>query len=105
MCDRVSLAKRTISEDINKYVSYYDDNLRKQLLIEKNIEDEMHNALATGQFVMYLQPKYDMKTITVVGSEALVRWIHPTKGFIAPNEFIPLFEKNGFVLNVDRYIW
>ena len=105
MCDRVSLAKRTISEDINKYVSYYDDNLRKQLLSEKNIEDEMHNALATGQFVMYLQPKYDMKTITVVGSEALVRWIHPTKGFIAPNEFIPLFEKNGFVLNVDRYIW
>jgi len=105
MCDRVGLAKRTIADDVNKYISYYDDNLRKQLLSEKNIEDEMHNALASGQFVMYLQPKYNMKTLKVVGSEALVRWIHPTKGFIPPGDFIPLFEKNGFVLNVDRYVW
>lgn len=105
MCDRVGLAKRTIADDVNKYISYYDDNLRKQLLIEKNIEDEMHNALASGQFLMYLQPKYDMKTMKVVGSEALVRWMHPTKGFMPPNDFIPLFEKNGFVLNIDRYIW
>ena len=105
MCDRVGLAKRTIADDVNKYISYYDDNLRKQLLTEKNIEDEMHTALAEGQFVMYLQPKYNMKTLKVVGSEALVRWIHPTKGFISPNDFIPLFEKNGFVLNVDRYMW
>lgn len=105
MCDRVGLAKRTIANDVNKYISYYDDNLRKQLLIEKNIEDEMHHALATGQFVMYLQPKYDMKTLKVAGSEALVRWMHPVKGFMPPNDFIPLFEKNGFVLNIDRYIW
>lgn len=105
MCDRVGLAKRTIANDINKYISYYDDNLRKQLLSEKNIEDEMHSALANNQFVMYLQPKYDMKTLKVAGSEALVRWIHPTRGFIPPGDFIPLFEKNGFVLNVDRYMW
>ena len=105
MCDRVGLAKRTIADNVNKYISYYDDNLRRQLLSEKNIEDEMHSALATHQFVMYLQPKYNMKTLKVAGSEALVRWIHPTKGFIPPGEFIPLFEKNGFVLNVDRYMW
>lgn len=105
MCDRVGLAKRTIADDINKYVSYYDDSLRKQLLSEKNIEDEMHSALINNQFVMYLQPKYDMKTLKIAGSEALVRWIHPTKGFIPPGDFIPLFEKNGFVLNVDRYMW
>ncbi len=105
MCDRVGLAKRTIADDVNKYISYYDDNLRKQLLTEKNIEDEMHTALTEGQFVMYLQPKYNMKTLKVVGSEALVRWIHPVRGFISPNDFIPLFEKNGFVLNVDRYMW
>lgn len=105
MCDRVGLAKRTIVDNVNKYISYYDDNLRRQLLSEKTIEDEMHSALASHQFVMYLQPKYNMKTLRVAGSEALVRWIHPTKGFIPPGEFIPLFEKNGFVLNVDRYIW
>ena len=105
MCDRVALAKRTIIDNVNKYISYYDDNLRRQLLSEKTIEDEMHSALATNQFVMYLQPKYNMKTLRVAGSEALVRWIHPVKGFISPGEFIPLFEKNGFVLNLDRYIW
>ncbi|MGN0018317.1 MAG: EAL domain-containing protein [Candidatus Gastranaerophilaceae bacterium] len=105
MCDRVSLAKRTISGDVNKYISYYDDNLRKQLLDEKNIEDEMHQALESKQFVMFLQPKFDMKTLKIVGSEALVRWIHPTRGFIPPCDFIPLFERNGFILNLDRYIW
>ncbi|MBR2526302.1 GGDEF domain-containing protein [bacterium] len=105
MCDRVGLAKRTISDDVNKYISYYDDNLRRKLLNEKNIEDEMHAALASHQFVMYLQPKYDMKSLKIAGGEALVRWVHPTKGFIPPGEFIPLFEKNGFVLNVDRYMW
>lgn len=105
MCDRVSLAKRTIVDDINKYVYFYDDNLRQQLLDEKNIEDEMHQALQENQFVMFLQPKYEMKTLKVVGSEALVRWIHPTRGFIAPCNFIPLFERNGFILNLDRYIW
>ncbi len=105
MCDRVGLAKRTIADNVNKYISYYDDNLRRQLLSEKNIEDEMHSALASHQFVMYLQPKYNMRTLKVAGSEALVRWIHPTKGFIPPGDFIPLFEKNGFVLNVDRYVW
>ena len=105
MCDRVSLAKRALGDNTNKYIYYYEDNLRKQLINEKSIEDEMHKALQEHQFVMYLQPKYDMKTLTVAGSEALVRWIHPTKGFISPGEFIPLFEKNGFVLNLDRYIW
>ncbi|MGN1125359.1 MAG: EAL domain-containing protein [Candidatus Gastranaerophilaceae bacterium] len=105
MCDRVGLAKRTIVDDVNRYVSYYDDNLRKKLLNEKNIEDEMHRALISGQFVMYLQPKYDMKNLVVCGSEALVRWVHPTKGFINPGEFVPLFEKNGFILNIDRFMW
>ncbi|MGN1152981.1 MAG: putative bifunctional diguanylate cyclase/phosphodiesterase, partial [Candidatus Gastranaerophilaceae bacterium] len=90
---------------VNRYVSYYDDNLRKKLLNEKNIEDEMHRALISGQFVMYLQPKYDMKNLVACGSEALVRWVHPTKGFINPGEFVPLFEKNGFILNIDRFMW
>ncbi|MBQ3310465.1 EAL domain-containing protein [bacterium] len=105
MCDRVSLAKRTISGDVNKYISFYDDNLRQQLLNEKTIEDEMYGALESNQFVMYLQPKYNMRTLEIIGSEALVRWIHPIRGFIPPCDFIPLFEKNGFILNLDRYIW
>lgn len=105
ICERANLAKRNTTNDYGKYISFYDDKLRMQLLSDKTIEDEMHKALEQEQFVMYLQPKYNMKTLTVVGSEALVRWVHPTRGFIPPNDFIPLFEKNGFVINLDKYVW
>lgn len=54
---------------------------------------------------MYLQPKHDANTNDLAGAEALVRWIHPEFGLIPPNDFIPLFEKNGFVSKVDYYIW
>ena len=54
---------------------------------------------------MYLQPKYNISTSEIIGAEALVRWVHPKKGLIMPDKFIPLFEKNGFIVNLDKYIW
>ena len=105
MCDRALLAKRTIKANVNQHIAFYDETLRTKLLNDKKIEDEMYSALERNEFVMYLQPKFDMHTLKVVGSEALVRWIHPTKGFIPPCDFIPLFEQNGFILNLDHYIW
>ena len=105
MCDRALLAKRTIKANVNQHIAFYDETLRTKLLNDKKIEDEMYSALERNEFVMYLQPKFDMHTLKVVGSEALVRWIHPTKGFIPPCDFIPLFEQNGFILNLDHYVW
>ena len=64
----------------------------------------MHEALNHGDFVFYLQPKYSLKTRTIAGAEALVRWIHPGKGLIPPDSFIPLFERNGFVTEIDFYM-
>ena len=57
-----------------------------------------------GEFV-HMQPKYDMKTNKPYGAEALVRWIHPVKGIISPGEFIPIFERNGFISKLDFYMW
>ena len=65
----------------------------------------MEKALKNGEFVMYLQPKYSIGEERMIGAEALVRWIHPEKGLIPPMDFVPLFEQNGFVIKMDRYIW
>ncbi len=105
MCDRALLAKRTIQSKVNQHIAFYDEALRTKLLNDKKIEDDMYAALERKEFVMYLQPKFDMHTLQVVGSEALVRWIHPKVGFIPPGDFIPLFEQNGFVVDLDHYIW
>lgn len=105
LCDWANLAVKKIKGSMLFNYAFYDDALRKEILEEKEIEDEMHSALADGQFAMYLQPKYNIESSTVIGAEALVRWIHPTKGMIPPAKFIDLFEKNGFIIELDQYIW
>ena len=75
------------------------------MLREQAITDGMETALNEGQFVVYFQPKYSLKEARMAGAEALVRWIHPERGFLPPGEFIPLFEKNGFIPPLDQYVW
>ena len=105
MCDRALLAADSIKGQYNQAYAVYDDNLRGKLLREKAIADVMETALAEEQFIVYLQPKYNLADNRMVGAEALVRWIHPEWGFMSPGEFIPLFEKNGFIPCLDRYVW
>ena len=75
--------------------------LNKEHYIVKNMKE----ALESGQFIIYLQPKYDMRDCSIIGAEALARWMHPKDGLISPGDFIPLFERNGFILQLDEYIW
>lgn len=105
MCDRALLAARKIKGQYGKYYSKYDDDLRNQMLHEQAITDVMENALAEEQFIVYLQPKYSISTERLAGAEALVRWEHPKWGFQSPAAFIPLFERNGFITNLDQYVW
>ncbi|MBR3920982.1 MAG: EAL domain-containing protein, partial [Oscillospiraceae bacterium] len=105
MFDRANLALKTVKDRVSPVFAYFDNNLRDTLLNEQMIEKDMHSALENGHFVPYYQPKYNISTGKVVGAEALVRWIHPEKGIIPPGSFIPLFERNGFIINVDEYIW
>lgn len=105
MCDRAMLAVDSIKGQYNERYAVYDDSLRGKLLREKEISDTMDAALNGNQFVVYLQPKYSLNDDCMVGAEALVRWIHPEWGFMSPGEFIPLFEKNGFISRLDRYVW
>ena len=105
MIDNASLAKRTVKGLIDNIYAFYDESLSLSILADKEIEAEMKSALTNGQFEMYLQPKIDMKTMKPCGSEALIRWLHPTKGLISPGKFIPLFERNEFIVDVDIYMW
>ena len=85
--------------------SYYSEELRNKMLAEKSMENRMRDALKNGEFKLYLQPKYDSHRGTVSGAEALVRWEDPVKGLLPPAVFIPLFEANGFIIQIDLYIF
>lgn len=105
LCDYASLAKKSIKGNVIHLLAYYDEALRQKGIEDKDIENEMTSALLEHQFEMYLQPKVSICSSDVVGAEALVRWNHPKRGIITPDRFIPLFEKNGFIVKLDYYIW
>lgn len=105
MCDRAVIAGQSIKGTFERSYAYYDESIIEKLLLEKQISDDMEKALAEKQFQVYLQPKFDISTHKMAGAEALVRWIHPEKGFMSPGDFIPVFEKNGFITELDMFVW
>ena len=105
MCDRAQIAVNQVKGQYVADICFYDDSLRKQLLMEQRITDDMEQALKEQQFQVYFQPKYDIFSETLSGAEALIRWIHPQNGFMSPAEFIPVFESNGFITEVDMFVW
>lgn len=97
-------ARSMLGEDAENRIAFFDIEMKKQQLWERKVEDEMERAVKNREFKVYLQPKYSAKEERIAGAEALVRWIHPTEGFVPPNKFIPIFEKNGFILQLDDYM-
>ncbi|MBR2550366.1 MAG: EAL domain-containing protein [Clostridiales bacterium] len=104
MVDRAQLAIAGIKNDFNHIVAVYDNKLREDKLWEQQISSELDSALASGQIIPYLQPQYRADG-HLEGGEVLVRWNHPKEGLIPPFKFIPIFEKNGKIASIDRYIW
>lgn len=83
----------------------YSNEDRVRLANEKRIESRMREALDAGEFVVYLQPKLDLRSGRVDDAEALVRWQDPARGLVPPNDFIPLFDRNGFVVDLDLHVF
>lgn len=96
---RVESKKRVFTE-----VVYYDENLRARRVEERELEFDAEDALKNGEFLVYFQPKYDVTSERIIGAEALVRWNHSKRGMLSPGVFIPLFEANGFVIELDMYV-
>ena len=104
MFDRASLALDSIKDEYNVHLAFYDDVMRERVLWNQKISDELEQAIAQGQIRPYLQAIVDDEG-RAVGAEALVRWIHPREGFLAPYRFVPVFEQNGMIAQVDRHMW
>ena len=105
MCDRANMALWKAKGNFKNPYCEYDEKMRQQVLKEQKIINAMEMAIQNKEFTLYLQPKYNIEKGTIIGAEALVRWISQESGFISPGDFIPVFENNGFVYEVDKFIW
>lgn len=105
LVEMAGYAHKAVKAAAGRQWAFYDETMRSNVIEQKQIESEMEHALRSGQFQVYLQPKYSLPGQKVEGAEALVRWIHPQKGLIPPGKFIPLFEENGFIMHLDYFVW
>ncbi len=103
--DCATIALNSIKGKFYSYYAVFDDDMRREILREKQVENDIINALEKGELQLYIQPKFDMRDNSIYGGEALVRWNHAGMGLIAPQDFIPVLEKNGFIIQVDYYVW
>lgn len=102
--DHANTARKSFNKAHQSDFSFYSDIERKRLISEKEISNLMEKALENKEFFMCLQPKIDIKSGKISGAESLVRWKNSEKGIIYPSDFIPLFEKSGFICKLDLYI-
>ena len=105
ICDRAFLAMKSVQDNYERRVAFYDEEMSRKHIRERMLENDFENAVENGEFVAFLQPKYDVKTEKVAGAEALVRWIKPDGTMISPGEFIPLYEKDGLIVKLDEYMF
>lgn len=105
MCDRASMALNKIKGNYVRRYNFYDVGMRDRMLKEQMIVRDMEFALKDNQFTIFLQPIFRPETNEIVSAEALVRWFHPDSGMISPGYFIPVFERNGFIVKLDRFVW
>lgn len=105
ICDKANIALSAIKYRYGLYYSIYTDSLNTDILRKEQIMNSVEESLDNNRFIVYLQPKHDTLTGEISGAEALVRWNHPEFGNISPDEFIPLFEQNGFIVRIDKFVW
>ncbi len=105
MLDRANVAQKSIKNMSGSRCAIYSKEMRERILRETEMESRMEMALLNGEFKMYLQPRIGIQEGTnVKGAEALVRWLWPDKGLVPPDEFVPLFEKNAFIVRLDEFM-
>lgn len=105
ICDYASMAAETVMEDYNRDYAYYTDELAQKRIYNQMIENCFTDALKNKEFIIYYQPKIDVITEKVIGAEALVRWQRTDGSMISPENFIPIYEKNGQIQKLDAYIF
>lgn len=102
--DKANIARRSIKGAYKNTAKMYNHRLHEQTEQEKQFEKQMMIALENGEFIPFLQPKFHLETNEICGAEALARW-QTAERLISPMEFIPVFERNGFITRLDFIIY
>lgn len=105
--DRAQIAADSVRLSFSHAIGFYDEKLHKKELYDEQLIEDFHAAVDERQFEVWYQPKFDIrrKTPFLTSAEALVRWRHPKLGMVSPGVFIPLFEANGLIETLDRFVW
>ncbi|MGB4438056.1 MAG: GGDEF domain-containing phosphodiesterase [Sedimentibacter sp.] len=103
--DRADFAKSHLKNGYKSDYAVYNESIGNILMEVKKIEDDMHRALNNNEFKVYMQPKVNLNDGIISGAEALVRWEHPELGLLSPVKFISIFEKNGFIVKLDKFVF
>ncbi len=105
--DRAKQAADTVKNSYSQAVGIFDEAMHEKELYAEQLLEDFHTAIQEKQFSVFYQPKYDVRPDTPVlnGAEALIRWRHPKLGQVSPGSFIPLFEENGLIRELDSYVW
>ena len=104
MCDRANLACQHIENEYLQPYAIYDLKMKEIYMAQSQIRHNIGQALENNELQVYYQPIFSAATDKIVGAEALIRWIHPEKGMIFPDVFIPTLEKNGHISVLDKFV-
>jgi len=85
-------------------VEFFNEDMAHRVSQQLAMEGDLHRAIDSHQFELYFQPKVNTHTGTIMGAEALLRWLHPIKGMISPAEFIPVLETSGQIIEVGNWV-
>lgn len=105
MYDHAKMASKVCKGNYICNYAYYAEEMERNVIQEQKIINMTRMALEQEQFELYIQPKYDIQENFIAGGEVLVRWREPNRNMISPGEFIPVFERNGFIMQLDYYVW
>ncbi|MBQ8800562.1 MAG: EAL domain-containing protein [Lachnospiraceae bacterium] len=105
MYDRATIALSHVMGNYQVRTCVYNQNMEEKVEEEVRLLAEVQEGLQKEEFVFYIQPQCDISTGKIVGGESLVRWKHSTKGMISPGVFVPVLERNGFIADLDKYVW
>ena len=105
--DRAKMAADTVRNSFTRTIGLYDNTMHERELYAEQLIDDFPRAIREKQFKVYYQPKFDIrpKVPVLCSAEALVRWQHPKLGLVSPGVFIPLFEDNGLIQELDNSVW
>ena len=105
MVNLAQLTKDKLEETSTYSYLIYNEEISQRIALEAYVTAQMHNALTQKEFVPFFQPQYNHKNHKMVGAEVLCRWFREDGKMVSPGVFIPIFEKSGFVKQLDKYMW